>query len=100
MNSGSSLLWNLLAYMVFVVMRWKRSPKAALLALIGLVLLLLEMPIFQTFYALAPEMISRSGFTSWRKTFFFLGLINFSAMAFAFAFLLAAVFVGRDRSLT
>jgi hypothetical protein len=109
MISGPSLLWNLLANipvfiallacMVFVVMRWKRSPKAALLALIGLVLILLHMPIFETLYALAPEMIMRSGSTSspW-NTFFFLGLINYSAMAFAFAFLLAAVFIGRNQA--
>ena len=108
MNSGSSLLWNLLAdipvliallvCMVFVVMRWKRSPKAALLALIGLVLLLLHMPIFETLYALAPEMIVRSGSStsSSSNAYFLLGLINYSAMAFAFAFLLAAVFVGRE----
>ena len=107
MNSGSSLLWNLLAdfpvfiallaCMVFVVMRWKRSPKAALLALVGLVLLLLHMPIFEAIYALVPEMIMRSASTSSsRNTYFFLGLINYSAMAFAFAFLLAAVFVGRE----
>ena len=110
MNSGSSLLWNLLAdipvliallvCMVFVVMRWKRSPKAALLALIGLVLLLLHMPIFEAIYAFVPEMIVRSGSsaTSSSNTYFLLGLINFSAMAFAFAFLLAAVFVGRDQA--
>jgi hypothetical protein len=105
MNSGSSLLWNLLAdipvliallaCMVFVVMRWKRSPKAARLALIGLVLLLLHMPIFQAVYALVPEMIASSGSSSW-NTFFILGLINYSAMALAFGFLLAAVFVGRE----
>ncbi len=111
MSSGS-LLWNLLAdipvfiallaCMVFVVMRWKRSPKAALLALIGLVLLLLHMPIFEAIYAFVPEMImrSRSSATSSSNTYFFLGLINYSAMAFAFAFLLTAVFVARDRSLT
>ena len=105
MNSGSSLLWNLLAdipvliallvCMVFVFMRWKRSPKAALLALIGLVLLLLHMPIFEAIYAFVPEMIASSGSSS-SNTFFFLGLINFSAMALAFGFLLAAVFVGRE----
>jgi hypothetical protein len=112
MISGPSLLWNLLAdipvfiallaCMVFVVMRWKRSPKAALLALIGLVLLLLHTPIFEAIYALVPEMMARSGSTSsssW-NTFFLLGLINYSAMALAFGFLLAAVFVGRNRSLT
>jgi hypothetical protein len=107
MNSGSSLLWNLLAdipvfiallaCMVFVVMRWKGSPKAALLALIGLVLLLLHTPIFEAVYAFVPEMIVRSGSgSSWSNTFFLLGLINFSAMALAFGFLLAAVFVGRE----
>jgi hypothetical protein len=104
MNSGSSLLWNLLAdipvliallvCMVFVVTRWKKSPKAALLALIGLVLLLLHAPIFEAVYAFVPEMIASSGSSS--STYFWLGLINFSGMAFAFAFLLAAVFVGRE----
>src|ERR1700730_14240554 len=107
MDPRSSLLWNLLSdipvliallvCMVFVVMRWKRSPKAALLALIGLVLLLLHTPIFEAVYAFVPEMVasSRSSATSSSDTYFWLGLINFSAMALAFAFLLAAVFVGR-----
>ena len=107
MNPRSSLLWNLLSdipvliallvCMVFVVMRWKRAPKAALLALIGLVLLLLHTPIFEAVYALVPEMIASSGsVSSSSNTYFLLGLINFSAMAFAFGFLLAAVFVGRE----
>ena len=107
MNPRSSLLWNLLSdipvliallvCMVFVVMRWKRSPKAALLALIGLVLLLLHTPIFEAIYAFVPEMIASSGsVSSSSNTYFWLGLINFSAMAFAFTFLLAAVFVGRE----
>ena len=108
MNSVSSLLWNLLSDMpilitllaciVFVIVRWKRSPKAALLALIGLVLLLVHTPLFEVIYALVPEMATRSGSAlSSSSTFFILGVINFSAMAFAFAFLLAAVFVGRDK---
>ena len=108
MNSGSSFLWNLLAdipvliallaCMVFVVMRWKRSAKAALLALIGLVLLLLHTPIFEAIYAFVPEMIVRSGSGSSSNTFFLLGLINYSAMALAFGFLLAAVFIGRNQA--
>lgn len=108
MNSGPSLLWNLVAdipvfialliCMVFVVMRWKSSPKAALLALIGLVLLLLHTPIFEMIYAFVPEMIVRSGSsaTSSSNTYFLIGLIKFSAMALAFGFLLAAVFVRRE----
>ena len=107
MDPRSSLLWNLLAdipvliallvCVVFVFVRWKRAPKAALLALIGLVLLMLHMPIFEAIYAFVPEMIVRSGSgSSSSNTFFLLGLINFSAMALAFGFLLAAVFVGRE----
>ena len=87
----------LLAGIVFVVMRWNRSPKAALLALIGLVLLLLHSVVFKVIHAIASETIMRSGsIRSSANYFFVLGLINYLAMAFAFAFLLTAVFVRRE----
>ena len=109
MNNSAGLLWTLIgqiplfitvfACAVFVMVRWKRSPRASLLALIGLVLIGLHFPIFSFVFALAPDLITRSmegSAASYANVRFFFGLIGYSAQAVAFAFLLAAIFMRRD----
>jgi hypothetical protein len=105
----SQLLWNLLEQlpvfialvvcMGFVVMRWKRSPKVSLLTLVGLVLIFLDGPIFLVIYAFAPNLITRStsgGAATYYNARTVLSVINYTVIAIAFAFLLAAIFIGRE----
>jgi hypothetical protein len=106
MGNSLNLLWTLLAQLpsqitilvclVLVLVRWKRSPKASLLALIGLLLLFLHAPIFSFLFALAPELFR--GTVLFDNMFNILGLLSYSLVAIAFLPLLAAVFIQRNQA--
>jgi hypothetical protein len=112
MESGAKIplwLWELaqqlpslitiLVCMVLVIARWKRHPTVSLLAVIGLFLLWLHVPVFTLIYVQAPSLFLGNNYTSEdiRKLFLVLGLIFNSTRAIAFAPLLAAIFIGRPR---
>jgi hypothetical protein len=106
MTNSLNLFWTLLEQLpsqitilvclVLVLVRWKRSPKASLLALIGLLLLFLHAPIFAVVYALAPQLFRGTFF--YENMFTVLGLISYSFLVIAFLPLLAAVFSQRNQA--
>lgn len=92
-------LITILVCIVVVIARWKRQPTVSLLAVIGLLLLWLHVPVFALIYAQGPSLFLGKNYTpeDLRKLFLVLGLIFNSTRAIAFAPLLAAIFIGRPR---
>lgn len=112
MESGAKIplwLWELakqlpslitiLVCMVVVIARWKRHPTVSLLAVIGLLLLWLHVPVFTLLYAQGTSFFLGNNYTSEdiRSLYSVLGLIFYSTRAIAFAPFLVAIFIGRPR---
>jgi hypothetical protein len=91
----------LIGCIVFALMRWKRHPKVSLLLAAGLGLLVVHAFVFILVYDLVPRLIIKPenylNMDSMRRiVYLVLGLIANSAIAIAFALLLAAVFTQRN----
>src|SRR5690242_20206507 len=85
---------------VFAIVRWKRAPRVALLALIALVLILLHGPLFAVIYEWVPDLLGYrpSGGVPFyaNKVMLTLGLIYHVALAIPFALLFGAIFMQRS----
>ena len=79
---------------ILALRRWKKSPKAAGLAFISLLLLFLHAPISVAFLSWVPDLFSGTNFEM-RNVYFVTGFISYTAMAIAFATLVLAVFIER-----
>lgn len=79
---------------ILALSRWKKSPKAARLAFISLLLLFLHAPISLAFVSWIPTLFHGDSLEM-SKVYFVTGFISYTAMAIAFAPLVLAVFIER-----
>lgn len=93
-------LLTILACIVVAMVRWKRYPKAALVVLVGLCLLLLHAVVFGVVYTWVPDMFIGSASyptqgSMIRTVYLVLGLITNTSLAAALSLLLAGIFIQR-----
>ena len=85
--------------MVVLMMRWKRHPGVSALAITGLALTLIHIPVFTTIYAWVPEMLPKNPSSAdITKLYLIMGLIFNTTFVAASAPLLVAVFIKRPGS--
>lgn len=94
-------LVTILACMIFAATRWKRYRMVSVVALAGLFLLFLHGPIFAVVFNWVPDLFITPGSyvtapNTRRNVFLVLGLIYNTALAIAFAVLLAGIFMQRS----
>lgn len=90
----------LLVCMIFALIRWQRHRQVSVLVLLSFGWLLLQNIIFSVVYTWVPDWFVRSTDPetidrTMRSVYLVLGLISNSALAIAFALLLAAIFSQR-----
>ena len=91
----------ILGCMIFAVVRWKWHPRVSLVALLGLLLLIIQMFVFAFVYTWVPDWLINAADlanreTTTRNVYLVLGIISNIFLALGFAVLLGAVFMRRD----
>jgi hypothetical protein len=82
--------------MVVMIVRWKRHAAVSALALTGLLLLLLHIPVFMIIYASALQMLpSYPTSDDYQRLFLIIGLIFNVTLLVAYVPLLLAIFIKR-----
>lgn len=88
----------ILVCIILVLLRWKTFPKAALLALIGLLLLFIHTPISAAMQIWIPDLFRNSRDSlEMSNISFVVGLVIYALEAIAFLPLIAAVVIRRNQ---
>ena len=88
----------LLACLVIALVRWKRHPRASLVASLAFVLLILHGLFFSVIYIWIPHWLGEGTAESHRTFYNMFGLFANALFAIAVAILLVAVFIDRKQA--